>query len=122
MSHSVLLLHVALVCRINARACTVVLGLIGHRCMHVDETLKRPTLPAELQLVQTAVAGVRKAMTMMLKGLGNDLLYSAAHGSGLRRCFALILASSGMRIITPVAMMPANKASVRRHSPTDHLA
>lgn len=81
--------------------------------MYADETLKRSTLPAELQLVQTAVGAIRKAMTMMLKGLGNDLLYSAVHGTGLRCCFALILASSGMRIITPVAMMPANQSSVR---------
>jgi hypothetical protein len=81
--------------------------------MHAEETLKLPTLPAELNLLQIAVGNIRKAMPMMLKGLGNDLLYSAAHGSGLRRCFALVLASSGMRIITPVAMMPANQSSVR---------
>lgn len=84
-----------------------------------DKALMRPTLSPELQLVQSAVAAIRKVTPMMLKGLGNDLLYSVAHGSSLQRCFALILASSGMRIITPVAMIPANQSSVRRALLTD---
>jgi hypothetical protein len=81
--------------------------------MHADETLQHPVLKPELQLVQAAVGFIRKAIPMMLKGLGNDLLYCAAHGRGLRRCVALILASGGMQIITPVVMTNANKSSVR---------